>query len=863
MVVDNCAKLLILEIQQYLCWENQAFYHQAYSQLFTETLLYFCEITAGASKSSKLFNTTYKTLIKLYDLEFIAHVWALELFRLMTISQSSPHIILHKMYNVQKSNVNTWILIEFIENYYLKVSAMHQLFFIKHLIMNLDDDELFIKKTIHCIIRRIDLISTEKTIHLGLETYNQVDPTMSKHKLIKSLNEDKNFLNNTLSQRQKPTYQKVTLINILVKLTANHLTQFSISLTPPTVVKYLQYQVSHTSLWVNCHSFIIAKKTKDATEITEDFLNKTKNIHETAIYPCDTMCSLTKELIVADLEQTLADYTSLLEKYKVKYPGTDFSGLLKELLKKKLTVNSINQRSIQRILTSLSEVSEEVLKKGSELISAIMASSIEIAQELETNIDSTSKKHYLLQNLISKTQNLLSKLHSINTALLFLDFLTGLPQRYFYYSIYCDFRGRIYYKSNCSPQTYWYYRFLFHLGDIENYELVKNSNLVPLVWLKNSEKWADLKITDTNLQAVCLSIGLIFKNKFLNTQTGEVLISDVLDYGREIYTNHRFNSIPQWLELNWELKKVIEVLYYCNIINSVLSGKFKKYYLQKDTTCSMTQHGGKLLGYNYENLHLLNLQNVDSLFDTYQIYINELKRHFSIMLKNLDSTFIEKVEQHMVRALFKNLIMTSEYGVTHYTAYREFLQTLSEQVVDADIKEIFSKPEVFDYIYKFFTQGSTDKIFYRISKNTWISKCLSSQERVFKLNDIKIPTNYYNKTPTSLYFTISNQPRVRVSVNTFIQPTELSKREINVTKTKAALYVNAVHALDASYLRSIAYYTKLKGIPIITIHDGFCVPFFCETTLRSIANGMFFENIPVTSYFFVNNWQPDSTTILV
>lgn len=277
----------------------------------------------------------------------------------------------------------------------------------------------------------------------------------------------------------------------------------------------------------------------------------------------------------------------------------------------------------------------------------------------------------------------------------------------------------------------------------------------------------------------------------------------------------------------------------------------------------MTQHGGKLLGYNYENLHLLNLQNVDSLFDTYQIYINELKRHFSIMLKNLDSTFIEKVEQHMVRALFKNLIMTSEYGVTHYTAYREFLQTLSEQVVDADIKEIFSKPEVFDYIYKFFTQGSTDKIFYRISKNTWISKCLSSQERVFKLNDIKIPTNYYNKTPTSLYFTISNQPRVRVSVNTFIQPTELSKREINVTKTKAALYVNAVHALDASYLRSIAYYTKLKGIPIITIHDGFCVPFFCETTLRSIANGMFFENIPVTSYFFVNNWQPNSTTILV
>ena len=158
--------------------------------------------------------------------------------------------------------------------------------------------------------------------------------------------------------------------------------------------------------------------------------------------------------------------------------------------------------------------------------------------------------------------------------------------------------------------------------------------------------------------------------------------------------------------------------------------------------------------------------------------------------------------------------------------------------------------------------GSTDLIFYKQRKNDWVSEYLTNKTDEFALNDITVYSNYYEKNTVSLYFTMNKEPRVRVSVNTFLQANH-GVNKIDAIKTTAALYVNAVHALDASYLRSIAFYTRSKNIPIITIHDGFCVPFFTETTLRSIANCMFFENITPNQYLANNQWQPDSTTILV
>ena len=113
----------------------------------------------------------------------------------------------------------------------------------------------------------------------------------------------------------------------------------------------------------------------------------------------------------------------------------------------------------------------------------------------------------------------------------------------------------------------------------------------------------------------------------------------------------------------------------------------------------MTQHGGKLLGYNMKNLHLLNLQNVDSLYDTYQIYINELKKYLRPTLDSLGCKLGGRVEASLDRSLLKNLIMTAEYGVTYYTAYREFLQTLDECIKDDEVRAFLSSKPSFNVIY--------------------------------------------------------------------------------------------------------------------------------------------------------------------
>lgn len=81
---------------------------------------------------------------------------------------------------------------------------------------------------------------------------------------------------------------------------------------------------------------------------------------------------------------------------------------------------------------------------------------------------------------------------------------------------------------------------------------------------------------------------------------------------------------------------------------------------------------------------------------------------------------------------------------------------------------------------------------------------------------------------------------------------------IDLEKTRAALYVNAIHANDALYLRNIVHYCNLRRVPIITVHDGFFVPFYNETTLISIANIAFLDGCESQPGININ-----STTILV
>ena len=112
----------------------------------------------------------------------------------------------------------------------------------------------------------------------------------------------------------------------------------------------------------------------------------------------------------------------------------------------------------------------------------------------------------------------------------------------------------------------------------------------------------------------------------MTTATGEIDLKKIIKLGVKKYLEFKDKDI---ISLNQsqlgESKVTIELYYYCNIINQLESNNYRKYYIIKDTTCSMAQHAGKLLGYNENNLYTLNLYNSDFGYDTYQTFINKLK----------------------------------------------------------------------------------------------------------------------------------------------------------------------------------------------------------------------------------------------
>ena len=329
-------------------------------------------------------------------------------------------------------------------------------------------------------MREVSLGEDKNIFHINLESYNTIDPSISKNKFIRSLTESNVSTNALLPKSQKPAYQKVTVLSIMSQLKTNSLLYFSISKVKPTVTKNFLYGVSHTGLWLNCHTLMVSKKTKKQSQITDTFITKIKNIYETPVFPCPKMCAITKELIISELNQLTTEFVTILEDYGVENFSQEIKPLLRNLLKQKLITTSINHAAVRGIVNSLNNISNEIFKQSANAISAILTNSIKISNDLNLKLTKTSQRSYTLQEMIGQVQMFLSKIHSINTALLFVDYLQENCIEFFYYSVYCDFRGRVYYKSRCSPQNYWYYRFLYHLGSINDYSAVKNTSLIPL-----------------------------------------------------------------------------------------------------------------------------------------------------------------------------------------------------------------------------------------------------------------------------------------------------------------------------------------------------------------------------------------------
>lgn len=156
--------------------------------------------------------------------------------------------------------------------------------------------------------------------------------------------------------------------------------------------------------------------------------------------------------------------------------------------------------------------------------------------------------------------------------------------------------------------------------------------------------------------------------------------------------------------------------------------------------------------------------------------------------------------------------MTVGYGVTFYTAYNRHRNIAADIFSDSETFEWITNKDVFKKIYMALTEGHLDNLFYKDTKSSWLDK--QNINETFNLPDMKLPQLYLmpsiKLTNLELKPVEGKRQHHQVSVHldydcdkTLYTNQIKDKQLYNKEKTKRALYVNTIHALDAYYMRNI------------------------------------------------------------
>ena len=214
--------------------------------------------------------------------------------------------------------------------------------------------------------------------------------------------------------------------------------------------------------------------------------------------------------------------------------------------------------------------------------------------------------------------------------------------------------------------------------------------------------------------------------------------------------------------------------------------------------------------------------------------------------------------------------MTVEYGVTERTAYSEYCQTINQitEINRALYKKLIDY-RLFKVFYTFFQEGLVNLTLFYSTRRLWTDKVITNKILNFDLPDLHLCNYYYFKSKNIVFHenskSLERGKRERHSVSLPYQihnnlshylARKKSKTLYSIQKTSLASYVNAIHSLDAYYLRRVTCHCRLNNIPIVTIHDGFGVPFIHTSLLIDLANIAFCESLNHSNILLANNLIP-------
>jgi hypothetical protein len=548
-----------------------------------------------------------------------------------------------------------------------------------------------IQKYTHIFLREIaytlpDIleITIKEIKELNFEGKARITPLIQQESLAEGLAESTHLIN---------------LITVKLPLKPLILLKFGIHQNP---VHYLTRDNTHLMVdkfYLYHNSLVHQKATKPYTTITSDFYQNIQGLAQTTLwldyYLINEVSTLLTETFakLVDATHRLISSKPMVGHQIVSDPDTKD---VAQAFKKVMFFSKLRKAQTKAFRKAYKLAKDQNLIANGDYHNKILINDEVAAGQMALfllRFNSLTKKSTDADELFAELQQIFTQTHTIKEYFEYIAILQTLGLSKLYFSIYADFRGRLYYNSPVSPQSSCYFRFIYHLGPY------LRSNLPPLSPLNV----ANLRLADgCPSMPLFQAIGFIFKAQCTNSD-GKIYLLDILNLGAAKYLVYKSLQL-----VNYKLddpKTSIELMYYVTMLNDLFSEKttIPLRYVIKDSTCSMVQHAGKLLGYRPTKLEFLNLNNNLYAYDTYAIFIQSLREHLA---NDKGGIWQSQLQRYLTRSNLKNLIMTIEYGVTKKTAYREYCATFASQLaIPEDERKLLQKEEIFLLIFNFFKEG--------------------------------------------------------------------------------------------------------------------------------------------------------------
>lgn len=660
----------------------------------------------------------------------------------------------------------------------------------------------------------------KKYLYMLIHTISINNPTYFKIKSEQKLH----FigLGDFLTEKNSPkqSFSKITLVVLKIKTESNKHKRYLINVIPAQIFFKNNKYYTYNEIKLTANLLILQHYAKEPTVISEKFTEAVTQL-SAAQYVVDKQ-------LVEDFTKLINHQLDLLWQDVERLTDIKITSLAE--IKKHLTIKSskiYHDKIIRYVLQQILIDNTTNLQQNNSLLWTMIQ---------KTTINSNLIKRLFTKNKTEQEtiieaetlQELFTKIYQYSNFLSYVSYLLERNLDFVHFTPFADFRGRLYYRSEASIQSLWCFRFIYYFKKIPTNEKVHNASYS---FEQNFLKINVPDCTNTAAFEFILAIGMLFKTEKINLLTGEFNLEDIFELGLQYYKKYKNLDLIQESK-NFELKDLAELYYYINAFSIEKNNSTRGYYIWKDTTASVIQHGGKLLGYKTQMLKYLNLSNNLVAYDTYQVVINEIK--LRLKTTNLSEEIIDKLD----RKILKELIMTCEYQVSWQTARRHFTYLVNTLTKENIKNNSLLNPELFKQLFYLLKGGLVTELFFQKTKRDWYKE---TSQLPLELDDLTFTNIYYKPNYAILYFDKKNtNRRERFTMKALIPSWEAGeKKQIDTRKMHQATYVNCLHAYDALYLRAICRLAKSHRIELAAVHDGFGVAYYHSRWLVKAANEVF------------------------